>query len=120
MKPFNKKDCQQALDSSGRYICAMPFSWLNLQYSPMPGVQLSRAHVQLAINDDNCTFDVFPMQKVAITTGENDFTDLTCISPEETRIAKVANFVRRHKQGEITNEQVWQFRRNIWCIPTTI
>ena len=60
------------------------------------------------------------MQKVAIPTGETDFTSFQVLSPEEIRIAKVCNFVRRHRLGEMSEDDTWAFRRILMSVPTAI
>ena len=81
---------------------------------------MCRAQIDAAINDDNSTMEDFPMQKVAIPTGETDFTSFQVLSPEEIRIAKVCNFVRRHKLGEMSEDDTWAFIRLLMSVPTTI
>ena len=117
MAPFDKKACAQSLQNSGKYICAMPLPYFNLHYSPTPGVRLSKGEIDEAVADDDFTFKVWPMQKIAVCSDEDKFTDLTVISPEETRIAHIVNFAIRHERGQISPEQEWEFKRNAWCIP---
>ena len=93
MAPLCKKDCIQALHTSLRYINAVPYPLFDHKYSPTPGVALSRTQIDAAINDDNSTLEDFPMQRVAVPTGETDFASFQVLSPEEIRIAKVCNFV---------------------------
>ena len=119
MAPFDKKCCMQSLTNSGKYICAMALPHFNLHYSATPGVRLSKAQIDEAVMDDDFTYKVWPMQKVAVCSDEDKFTDLTPISPEEIRIAKILGFVRRHELGEVTPEQLTEFKRTSWCIPTT-
>ena len=52
--------------------------------------------------------------------SENNFTCLQRLSPEELRIAKVCNFVRRHKAGEMTDDNTWTFRRVLYSVPVAI
>ena len=121
MAPFNQKECEKSLSNNANvYVSAVPFPYFQIHYSAQPGVQLSRGQIQQAIDDDSTTFELFPMQHVAVTSTQTDFRELTCISPEETRIAKVGNFVRRHKAGMFTGDDEWEFRRIMYCIPTQI
>ena len=117
MAPFDKKACLQSLDNSGKYICAVPLPYLNLQYSPTPGVRLSKGQIEEAVEDDDFTYKVWPMQKIAVSSDEDKFTNLTPISPEEPRIAHLVNFVERHKKGKVSLDQELDFKRNIWCLP---
>ena len=118
MAPFDKKSCMQSLQNSGKYICAVPLPHFNLQYSPTPGVRLSKGQMDEAVADDDFTYKVWPMQKVAVCSDEHNFTNLTLISPEEPRIANIVNFVRRHELGQVTADQEAEYKRLIWCIPT--
>ena len=102
MAPFDKKSCMQSLQNSGKYICALPLPYFNLQYSPTPGVRLSKGQIDEAVADDDFTYKVWPMQKVAVCSDEDKFTDLTLISPEEPRIAHIVNFAQRHEICKIT------------------
>ena len=59
------------------------------------------------------------MQRVAVPTGETDFTSLQVLSPEEIRIALVCNFVRIHRLGEMSEDDRWAFRIFLMSVPTT-
>ena len=118
MAALDKKSCVQSLANSNKYMCAMQLPHFNLGYSATPGVRLSRSQLDVAINDDTLTYSVFPIQRVAVCSDDKDFTDLTCISPEEVRIAKIVNFVRRHEAGLVSPEQEQDFKRIAYCIPT--
>ena len=48
-----------------------------------------------------------------------DFTSLQSLSPEEFCIAKVCNFVRRHKAKAMTDENTLTFRRVLYSVPVT-
>lgn len=123
MEPYNDKDCLIALESAGKYICAIPFPVLHPTYTPMPGVQLCKSQILSAVDDDDLTLQTFPMQEVAVTSDEvqrQDFGSLTCISPEEVRIAMILNFVRRHKAGDLDEQAIQTFRRNLYSVPTQI
>jgi hypothetical protein len=120
MAPFDKKSCMQSLKNSGKYICAMPVPYFNLEYSPTPGVRLSKGQINEAVADTDLTLKVWPMQKAAVCSDEDKFTNLTLISPEEPRIASILNFVRRHELGEMAADDELEFKRIIWCVPTTI
>ena len=121
MAPFNKQECLKALAGAAQcYTCAIPFPFFDHQYSPTPSVALSRAQLTTAINDDTQTLDAFPMQKVAVSKDENKFSSLRSLSPEEFRIAKVCNFVRRHKAKQMTDANTWHFRRVLYSVPVTI
>ena len=71
MAPFDKKSCMQSLQNSGKYICAIPLPLFNLQYSPTPGVRLSKGQIDEAVADDDFTYKVWPMQKVAVCSDED-------------------------------------------------
>ena len=60
------------------------------------------------------------MQQVVGPTGETKLTSLQVLSPEEIRIAKVCNFVRRHKPGEMSEDDTCAFIRIRMSVPTTI
>ena len=60
------------------------------------------------------------MQRVAVPIVETDFTSLQVLSPEEIRIARVCNFVRRHRLGEMSDDDTWTFIRIRMSVPTTI
>ena len=120
MAPFDKKSCMQSLQNSGKYICAMPLPHFNLQYSPTPGVRLSKGQINEAVANDDLTLKVWPMQKAAVCSDEDKFTNLTLISPEEPRIAGIVNFVQRHQLGQMTADDEFEFKRVVWCIPTEI
>ena len=123
MEPYNDKDCLVALETAGKYICAIPFPVLHPTYTPMPGVQLCKSQILSAVDDDDLTLQTFTMQEVAVTSDEiqrRDFGSLTCISPEEVRIAMIMNFVRRHKAGDMDEQAVQEFRRNLYSVPTQI
>ena len=117
MAPFDKKACQQSLENSGKYICAMPLPHFNMRYSPTPGVRLNKGEIDQAIADDDYTYKVWPMQRIAVCSDEDKFTDLTVISPEEPRIAHICNFAMRHERGDVSAEEELDFKRVIWCIP---
>lgn len=89
MAPFDKKSCIQSLKNSNKYMCAMPLPHFDLQYSPTPGVRLSRGQINEAVMDNDFTLKVWPMQTVAVCSDEVAFTNLTLISPEEPRIAHI-------------------------------
>ena len=120
MAPFNKTQCLAALAGAQLYTCAIPFPLFDHKFSPTPSVALCRAQIFTAINDNTTTLDEFPHQKVAVSKDEKDFTSLRSLSPEEFRIAKVCNFVRRHKAKQMTDENTLSFRKVLYSVPVTI
>ena len=81
MAPFEKKACAQSLQNSGKYIDEAVAE----QGGNRRG--LSKGEIDEAVADDDFTFKVWPMQKIAVCSDEDKFTNLTPISPEEPRIA---------------------------------
>jgi len=120
MAAFNKQECLKALGGGAKcYTSAIPFPWFDHTFSPTPAVALSRAQLNAAIIDDTQTLEPFPLQKVAVSKDEKDFANLRSLSPEEVMIAKVCNFVRRHKAGQMKDADTLGFRRLLYSIPVT-
>ena len=69
------------------------------------------------VNDNTWTFEILPMQKVAVTSNETLWNDFKAISPEEVRITKIANIARRATNQELSDEDIWTCRRVIYCCP---
>ena len=120
MAPSEKKACLQSLENSNKYVSVIALPHFNWQYNATPGVHLSESQMNTAAADDDFIYQIWPMQKIAVCSDEKDFTDLTPISPEEVKIAKVYSFWQRHKKGKVTAEQELEFKRLAWSIPCHI
>ena len=119
MQGFNLVEAKRSLANCCKYTCAVPAPLFAPYYSPTPGVRLNKAKIMQVVNDDSMTFQTWPMQTIAIRTGEDlEHTEFTCISPEEVRIAMFGNIARRSANGDLSNEDLLKIRRNMWCIPT--
>ena len=96
MHGLNRQEAKESLKNCGQYTCAIPAPLFAQYYSPTPGVQLNKSKIMACVNDDTLTLQSWPVHKVALRSGEDlDKGEFTCLTPEEIRIAMLANIARR-------------------------
>ena len=119
MRGLDNEEAMVSLKNCGRYLCAVPISLFALYYSPTPGVRLNRSKLMQVINDDSMTLSTWPTQKVALRSINDLYAmDFTSVTPEEIRIARIANIARRIRENSLTEDDLEKVSRNLWCVPT--
>jgi len=93
---------------------------MEMTYSPSPGVRLSAKQIKTGVqNHKNAKLNdrEFPPLVIGLFTGQDPTHGrLTCLSPEEDRIAFIAWFHDLLKDGVTLNERR-ECRRRFYCVP---
>ena len=120
MAPFNLADFQTSMATSGTYSAGIPLSWLELTYSPTPGVRLSLKQIKTGVQNHKkvkLAEREFPPLVIGLFSGQNPtHGHLTCLSPEEDRLAFIGGFHELIKEGLSLDERR-EYRRKLYCVP---
>jgi len=120
MAPFDLPQYKLSMASSGVYSAAIPLSWLEQAYSATPGVRLSMKQIKTGIANHKkmkLSYRHFPTLVIGVHSGQDPTQGrLTCLSPEEDRLAFLAAFGELLGDG-LTKSERLEYRRKLYCVP---
>ena len=120
MAPFDLAQFKLSMSSSGTYSAAIPLPWLEMTYSPTPGVRLSMKQIKTGIANHKklkLSERHFPTLVIGLHTAQDPTQGrLTCLSPEEDRIVFLAAFGELLGDG-LTKSDRLEYRRKLYCVP---
>lgn len=103
MAPYDEDAFRTSMVAHNKYACGMPFGWTDLYYSPQPGVRLSKARLDAAIN----RLMALPLNQlktepvlVGLLPDQLPHNGHLCVlSPEEDRIPILVAVARHIEKG---------------------